>query len=216
MTRKILYGLVVILILGGSCGCIQDIRDAWSYKPVDCKPPQVYVKPPYVAHKPYRLAVSPFTAPPHLRGAGGAVGAAYFQEMLRSGLFTNVVMADGSQPAAPMADAGAAGDMDLALQGNILSVLAGSGDTPSQLTVEVQLIDVAKRQVIWYVRQEASSEPGPFVDKIWFTDPGAKAQSYQALAHALGSQLAQIMTPPPEPEDKPVPDPFVTKTKGSY
>jgi hypothetical protein len=158
---------------------------------------EIFVRPAFGADQRARLAILPFKAPPYAAGAVNVVTESYFQELLRGGAFREVTLLreapPGAQDGIPW---DRLKDCDLVLQGEILHLLAGSGSMPTQLKLEIRIIDVSRRTLAWYLRQQSTSQPGQDVNLVWSTVPGEPARPYQQMAAALGRQLAQILTPP--------------------
>jgi hypothetical protein len=167
---------------------------------------QVFLRPPSASHQRAKLVIYPFTHPQYAPGTGNAVTHEFYQELLRSGLYRQIALSS-QLPSDPkeILISTELKDYDLAMRGKIVHLLAGSGITPSQLTVEIQIMTVHTGALVWFVRLDATSETGADVDLVWHTYSGQNAQPYQALARALAQQLVKVMTPPPEPETQSVP-----------
>ncbi len=207
--------LAVFLLTCYACamGCIPDIHAKMKYKPIDMQEAEAVVRPSVPRDGPGRLGIIPFGGPSYARNTGMNVTVAYYRELLRNGLFSQItLLQEVPQDGPPWAYLKG---FDMVLMGKVAYLLAATGDTPTQLTVEVQLMDVPTQQVIWYVRQNASSQAAQDLDLIWYTVPGERAQPYQVIASALGRQLSSLITPPPPesantgPGSPAVPPPFI-------
>jgi hypothetical protein len=167
---------------------------------------QVFLKPPVANYQRPKLVIYPFTHPQYAPGTGNRVTHEFYQELLRSGLYRQIALSSqlSSDPKEILISTELK-DYDLAMRGKIVHLLAGSGITPSQLTVEIQIMTVYSGALVWFVRLDATSETGTDIDLVWHTYSGQNAQPYQALARALAQQLVKVMTPPPEPETQSVP-----------
>jgi hypothetical protein len=167
---------------------------------------QVFLRPPIADYQRPKLVIYPFTHPQYAPGTGNRVTHEFYQELLRSGLYRQIALSSQlpSDPKETLISMELK-DYDLAMRGKIVHLLAGSGITPSQLTVEIQIMTVNTGVLVWFVRLDATSETGADVDLVWHTFAGQNAQPYQALARAAAQQLVKVMTPPPEPETQSVP-----------
>jgi hypothetical protein len=213
--------LLTLWWLLGLCACASSGAVAGWTPALHCEPAEVYLRPAFPTYQWPAMSVIPFTSPEYAPNAGVVVAQAYYQELLRSGVFSHLQWLPQAPQAA--ADAGLQGVTDggeLVLRGQVLYLLAGSGTAPSRLRVETQVIDVTRHTVLWLVRQEAASEPGEETNLIWTTLPGRSAQPYSALAEALARQWAAVIAPPAEqlppgsPGNPPLPAP--TGTPASF
>jgi hypothetical protein len=215
MSRKLLSGLIVLAMLGAG-GCfseIPEIRAKMQYKPVECKTPQIMLKPAVTPRRYGKLAMAEFTEPRYARGVGSVTAEAYFRELLGSGMFSEIAFGEDATRGSSPGD-----NTNYTLKGSVLYFLAGSGDTPTRLVIEIQISDASRHEVVWYVRQEAYSQAEPDVNMIWYTAEGERPKHYEVLAEALGRQLVQLMTPPPvelPSKGSAPPDPFITN-KNSF
>lgn len=167
---------------------------------------QVFLRPAFIGHHRSKLVIYPFTHPRYAPRTGTLVTQEFYQELLRSGLYRQIVLASQiPRHAGETSNTSGFDDYDLAMRGKIVHLLAGSGNTPSQLTVEVQIMSAATETLVWYVRLDGTSETGVDIDLVWHTYEGQGALPYQALARALAQQLVKVMTPPAEPETQTVP-----------
>ncbi len=195
---------IVGLFLMIQTGCMPAIDKLT--QPVNHVESQVFLQPAFIAPHQGKLVIYPFTHPHYAPGTGTAVTHEFYQELLRSGLYRQIVLSKqmSNEPAGTLISPELQ-DFNLAMRGRIVHVLAGSGNTPTQLTVEIQIMNVFDGAMIWFVRLEATSETGADIDLVWHTFPGQGTHSYQALARALAQQLVRLMTPPPENETPVVP-----------
>jgi hypothetical protein len=189
---ELIFAVSLIVIAGG---CSTFSGEALP-PAVQVVPAEVYVRPLVEADPRSRLAVFLFRSPHYAPGAELPVTEAYFRELLRQGFFSQVTLIPDHAPdwkgrALPASLNG----FDLLLTGEIAYLLAGSGGAPSHLMIEVQMIDLSRRALIWYSRQQAYSSSTPEVDLIWHTLPGEPAQPYQTLAAVLAQQLVDAMKP---------------------
>jgi hypothetical protein len=162
---------------------------------------QVFLKPALITHQRPRLLIYPFSHPQYSPGTGNKVTHEFYQELLRSDLYREIILSHQiSSLSKETLIQPELKDFDLAMRGKIVHLLAGSGNTPSQLTVEIQIMSVLSGALIWFVRLDGTSETGADVDLVWRTFPGQGAQPYQTVARALAQQLVGVMRPPPEPE----------------
>jgi len=160
---------------------------------------QVFLKPAFMTNQQGKLVIYPFSHPYYAPGTGHVITHAFYQELLRSGLYQQIVLSKqiSTEPKETLISTELK-DFDLAMRGKIVHLLAGSGNMPSQLTVEIQIMNVISGVLVWFVRLDATSETGESVDLVWSTFPGQGSQPYQALARALAQQLVRLMIPPPE------------------
>lgn len=197
--------LLLAVILPVQTGCLATPMSMLT-QPRNTMETQVFLKPPFISHDRSRLLIYPFTHPMYAPRTGSIVTREFYQELMRSGLFRQIALSNQLQhDPGDLLVATELTDYDLALRGKIVHLLAGSGNTPSQLTVEIQIMTVSTGFLVWFVRLDATSETGADVDLVWHTYEGQGAQSYQVLARALAQQLVKVMTPPPEPPTQPLP-----------
>jgi hypothetical protein len=160
---------------------------------------QVFLKPAFITQQQGKLVIYPFSHPQYAPGTGHEVTHEFYQELLRSGLYREVVLSKqiSNNPKETLISTELK-DFDLAMRGKIVHLVAGSGNTTSQLAVEIQIMNVLSGVLVWFVRLDAISETGETVDLVWSTFPGQGSQPYKALARALAQQLVKLMLPPPE------------------
>jgi hypothetical protein len=206
--RERYFACRLMLILGflaTSAGCISwpvgNLTESRNFTET-----QVFLKPAFITHQKSKLLIYPFSHPQYSPGTGHRVTHEFYQELLRSDLYREIVLSTQiSSASKETLIQPELKDFDLAMRGKIVHLLAGSGGTPSQLTVEIQIMSVVSGAMIWFVRLDGTSESGADLDFVWRTYPGQGAQPYQALARALAQQLVGVMTPPPETEGQVVP-----------
>jgi hypothetical protein len=160
---------------------------------------QVFLKPALISQQQGKLVIYPFSHPHYAPGTGHEVTHEFYQELLRSGLYREVVLSKqiSINPKETLISTELK-DFNLAMRGKIVHLVAGSGNTTSQLAVEIQIMNTLSGVLVWFVRLDATSETGETVDLVWSTFPGQGSQPYQALARALAQQLVKLMIPPPE------------------
>jgi hypothetical protein len=197
-------GALTLVALLATAACNTTLRDQLAGA-VTSDAAEIFVRPAFGTDQRARLAILPFKAPPYAAGAAPAVTESYFQELLRGGAFREVTLLPEVPPGTPDGIPWEQlKNYDLALQGEILHLLAGSGSMPTQLKVEIRIIDVSRRTLAWYLRQQSTSQPGQDVNLVWSTVPGEPARPYQQMAAALGRQLVQIlMSPDPNRAPRP-------------
>jgi hypothetical protein len=188
-----IFGLLTLL---GGCAAMSLNQLTESRNSVET---QVFLKPAFINRQQGRLVIYPFTHPLYAPGTGHRVTHEFYQELLRSDLYREIVlskqMSIESEQTLVSTDLR---NFDVAMRGKIVHLLAGSANTPSQLAVEIQIMNVSTGVLIWFVRLEGTSEVGESIDLVWHTFPGQSARPYQSIARALAQQLVRVMTPPPE------------------
>lgn len=160
---------------------------------------QIYVHPAFGTAQRAKLAVLPFSAPPYAVDTANVVTETYYQELLRNGGFRQVTLVrelPHTQRHLPPWQV--LKDFDLVMQGEVVYVLSGTGSSPTQLQVEVRIVDVSRGTMAWYLRQQCVSQPGQDVDLIWNTIPGEPARAYQDMAAVLARKFVQIIATMPE------------------
>jgi hypothetical protein len=160
---------------------------------------EIYVHPAFGTAQRAKLAVLPFKAPPYAVDTANVVTETYYQELLRTGGFHQVTLVrelPHTQRHLPPWQA--LKDFDLVMQGEVVYVLSGTGSSPTQLQVEVRIVDVSRGTMAWYLRQQCVSQPGQEVDLIWSTVPAQPARAYQDMAAVLARKFVQIITAMPE------------------
>ncbi len=187
-----------IALLMLACGCTSAVRTQLA-QATTADTFEVYVQPPFGMPQRTKLAVLPFRAPPYADQAANVVTEAYYQELLRDGGFQQVsLLRELPFVQRQMPPWQALKDFDFVLQGEILYVLSGIGSSPTQLQVEVRIVDVSRGTMVSYLRQQCVSQPGKDVDLIWSTVPGEPARPYQEMAAVLARRFVQLITTMPE------------------
>lgn len=188
--------MALVCVSLGLSGCMGALQ-AKSPRPVHCDPPQVLVQTDLRRYSPLKLGILPFEVPPYASSAVTDVTDAYYQELLRTGLFRTVRILPYEVKSDPEALWWArCEEVDLLMRSGIQYLLDGSGALPTQIEINVRILDVRSGQTAWEVRQKAFSEPGADVDLFWTTIPGKPAQRYRLLSSSLAAQLAQLLIPP--------------------
>jgi hypothetical protein len=138
-----------------------------------------------------RLGMLPFSTPQYAVGAGKEVTEFYRAELLRVGIFRELVMIAHSVKTDEEAVWwGRREGCDLVMRPVITYLMDGSGGLPTHLQTSIQILDVRTGRLRWSLNQKAYSEPGPDVDLFWTTIPGSPAQRYRLLARSLAEQLS--------------------------
>lgn len=181
------------LIMCNMVGCGSPIR-AKSSRPVRVEPMEIILQSDATSYGLARLGVLPFVAPGYAPGAEKEITNAYWQEILRGGIFLQPVLI--SRPVKTDGEAiwwGRHEGCDLVMNSAITYFMDGTGALPTRLETSIQILDVRSGKVLWKLRQKAYSEPGPDVDLFWTTIPGSPAQRYYLLAKSLAEQLLQYL-----------------------
>jgi hypothetical protein len=191
-----LVALVLALFITSSCSSTDHTRLA---KSATTDTAEVFVQPAFGTDLRTKIAVIPFQAPSNAQQAGQILTETYYQELLRGGGFRQVTLVRELPPTQRHLPAWQVlKDYDLVLQGEIIHLLTGTGSTPTQLQVEIRIVDVARGTMAWYVKQQCVSRPGEDLDLILKTVPGEYAKPYQELASVLARKFVQIITTMPE------------------
>jgi hypothetical protein len=207
---RLTAALVLTLLIAGA-GCGSTLRSHLPQATTN-DTAEIYLQPAFGIPQHANLAVLPFKAPPYAVDAANVVTEAYYQEILRSGGFRQVTLVRELPPAQRhLPPWQVLKDFDLVLQGEVVYVLSGTGSTPTQLQVEIRMVDVSRGTMAWYLRQQCVSRPGQEVDLIWSTVPAQPATAYQNLAIILARKFVQIINTMPEnqPENRPQINPQV-------
>lgn len=188
--------LVLALLITSSCSSTDHTRLA---KSATTDTAEIFVHPAFGTDLRTKIAVIPFQAPSNAQQAGHILTETYYQELLRGGGFRQVTLVRELPPTQRHLPAWQVlKDYDLVLQGQIIHLLTGTGSTPTQLQVEIRIVDVARGTMAWYVKQQCVSRPGEDLDLILKTVPGEYAKPYQELASVLARKFVQIITTMPE------------------
>jgi hypothetical protein len=201
---RLTAALVLTLLVAGA-GCGSTLRSHLPQATTD-DTAEIYLQPAFGMPQHANLAVLPFKAPPYAVDAANVVTEAYYQEILRTGGFRQVTLVRELPPAQRhLPPWQVLKDFDLVLQGEVVYVLSGTGSSPTQLQVEIRMVDVSRGTMAWYLRQQCVSRPGQEVDLIWSTVPAQPATAYQNMAIILARKFVQIITTMPEnqPETRP-------------
>lgn len=191
-------GLVPLVIL---CfilpGCASTFR-AVSSRSVDCSPASVFARADTQSYNRSRLGVFQFNAPFYAAATSPELTTIYWQELIRSGVFKQVVVIEHNVDSVSQAIWwGQHERCDLIMLPELVYTLDGSGALTNRIEVNVKLIDTRSGRLLWYFAQTASSRPGPDLDFGWTTIAGKPAKSYRYLARTLAWQAAQLLLPPP-------------------
>lgn len=187
--------ILVIAVAGGISGCAQGLLAEFS-RPVHCMAPEVFVRSARAGYPFLKIGILPTVAPSYARSAAGVVTSIYYDELLRSRGFRSVIRIP--HRAAGVGQAlwwGRDSGCDLVMTSKIRSLWYGSGALPTRLEIQVRIYDVRTGDVLWSLRQKASSEPGPVLDIGWNTFAGQPARLYPVLARRLAVQLARMLSP---------------------
>jgi hypothetical protein len=193
---RVLAFLSVCLVALGLAGCFTTMK-AYSQRPVQCMPVEVYLKTDTERYVNGVLGIFPFTAPEYAAAAANELRSVYYRELVQDGVFRQVKLmyqVVGSDTEAVWL--GRREGCDLVMLGSILYLLDGSGAAPTRLQVGGRILDVRSEGPVWNIKQEAYSEPGPDVDLVWTTISGEPAQRYHALAEVLAEQFSQFLMEP--------------------
>jgi len=195
----------LLLLAGLGCvlsGCAATFR-AESRRPIEDAALEVFVRADGNRYRSAKIGIFSFSAPSYAAAAEYELATIYWQEILRSGLFKQVVLI----PHRVESDGeaiwwGRRERCDLIMMPQIVHMIDGSGALTNRLEVGVRILDTRSGQLLWAFRQKASSNPGPDIDLYWTTIAGQSAQGYRNLARLLARQTPQALLPPPPPEER--------------
>jgi hypothetical protein len=193
MTPGLIRIIAIMACLAGLAGCMSQMR-AESARPVRCKPIEAFVKSDGLSYGAARIGVFYAREPDHAVGISREVTSMYADELVKSGVFSQVKRIPYTAwTAEEVIWWGRQEGCDLAMEPEIVYLLTGSGTMPTKLGVRVRIIDTRTGGVLWDLQQWAYSEPGKDVDLFWHTVSGQSAQRHGALAKALAEQLPRYL-----------------------
>ena len=191
------------LLLGGflmavGCGWAHAFGlDVESDRPVKLRPIEVLSRSTIRHYAGATLGLAQFQGPPAQDAAMEKIVQAYMKELLKLGIFKEVKTIQ--HPVRDDSDAiwlSRREGCDLLLTTSVLYVVGGTGAMPTQLQVDVRILDARLDRVAWHLQQKAFSEPGRDIDLFWSTRVGAPAQKVSILAEALADQLSRYLADP--------------------
>lgn len=182
-------------------GCASTFR-AESTRPVQCAPPEVFTRVDGGSYRSAKLGIFPFRAPSYASEIENELSVIYWQEILRSGVFKEVILIP--QQVEGVDEAiwwGRREKCSLIMMPQLVYMIGGSGALTNRLEVGIRVLDTQSGRLLWDFRQKASSNPGADIDLYWTTIPGKSAQGYRTLARSLAQQTSIAFLPPPPPKD---------------
>ena len=195
-----------LICLAGLCfafsGCAATFR-AESRRPVEDTSLEVFVRADGNRYRSAKIGIFSFNAPSYASAAENELATIYWEEILRSGLFKQVILIP--HQVSDSSEAiwwGRREQCDLIMMPQVVYMVDGSGALTNRLEVGVRILDTRSGQLLWDFKQKASSNPGPDIDLYWTTISGKSAQGYQTLARYLAQQTPQALLPPPPPEEQ--------------
>lgn len=190
--------LITGFIVAMGCGDAQAFNwGAKSAPSLVLRPIEVLTRSSIGSYAGATLGLCRFRGPSAQADTTEKIAQAYMKEFLKTGIFKEVKAIPQlaqSEPEAVWLSRKAG--CDLLVSASVLYVLGGSGALPTQLQVDVRIMDARLGKVVWHFQQSALSEPGRDSDFFWSTRVGAPAHGLPALAEALASQLSAYLVDP--------------------
>jgi len=192
---------IAVLVAGCACwGCIATQMKATSSRPVNADM-EIFAQAMIEQHTMDTLCLFPFGAAPENWAASPSITAAYLSRLVQRRPFLKI----RAVPYEPKSDSEAIWyaryeGCTLAMLPSLLYVMDGTGSMPTELTVRIRILDARTGGVLWDIKQEGRSEPGPDIDLYWNTITGQPAQRRSVLADCLSRRFAEYLVHPLEKE----------------
>jgi hypothetical protein len=183
----------MLLLIAPSLTCCT-LVSTLSFRGVECDPPEVIAWVPLSSYSGKSVCVFKFDVPVHAKGAAEWLSRIYIEKLMQEGPFRSVrpleanVSADGEA-----IRLGHAEQCDLVILPTVVSLIESSGAMPTELKVDVRLLDVAMSRLLIRVGQRAASEPGQDIDLVWSIVEAQPALRTHQLAQRLALQYARLL-----------------------
>ncbi len=186
----------LVLTICSSGGCIATQLKATSNRPVNASM-EVIAHASILQHSIDSVCLLAFTTPPEMAAASSSLTSAFQTRLVQRGAFREIktlpydVKSD-SDALWYARNEGCA----LVMRPSLLRMIDGSGALPTELSVRTRILDARTGQVLWDLKQNARSEPGPDIDLTWTTFTGEPAQRYRVMADCLAQRFAEYLVQP--------------------
>lgn len=154
----------------------------------------VLVSPPTNAYRSQRVGVLLFRPPPHLPEVSHPLSQVFYQRLLATRPFREVVFIP--QAYGSLAEALAVGrqeGLDLLLLGEAPYFLDGGTVGTSALQVDLKVVEVRSGHLLWYLSDALRATPRPVIDLIVTETRPHPTPDIYALAGVLAERMCQTM-----------------------
>jgi len=188
--------IALILAICSAGGCITTQLKATSSRPVDAKM-EVIAHASIGQHSMDSVCLLPFITPPELAAASSSLTSAFQTRLVQRGPFREIrtLPYDVKSDSEALWYARNEG-CTLVMRQSLLYMMDGTGAMPTELSVRTRILDARTGQVLWDLKQNARSEPGPDVDLTWDTRTGEPAQRCRVMADCLAQRFAEYLVQP--------------------
>jgi hypothetical protein len=193
-----LLGVLVVLLLAvcGNSGCLATRLKATTNRPVAASM-EVIAHASIGQHSMDSVCLFPFVTPPETAAASYSLTSAFQTRLVQRGPFREI----RALPYEVKADSEALWyarneGCTLVMRPSLLYMMDGTGAMPTELVVRTRILDARTGQVLWDIKQNARSEPGPDIDLTWNTFTGDPAQRCSVMADCLAQRFAEYLDKP--------------------
>ena len=193
-TFILLLRLVGVLLAGCiSAGCVSPEIKATSAQPVDASM-DIFSQALIEQHAMDALCVLAFSTPPEMAAASAYLTNAFQSRLVQRHVFRQIKVL----PYEAKSDSEAIWyaryeGCSLVMRPALIYMMDGTGGMPTELVVRTRILDARTGEVLWDVKQQGISEPGPGIDVAWSSIEGEPAQRCHVLADCLAQKFAQYL-----------------------
>lgn len=199
---RLVGAFISLFVLFAANGCMVSQMKAGSTRPVEAGM-EVIVHSAVERHMMDTMGLFQFDSPPETATISENVTAAYQAHLVQRRPFREIRKI--AQPVKSDSEAlwyGRNAGCDLVMVPTIHYAMDGSGAMPTRLTIRSRILDARTGMVLWDIRQNAFSEPGPDIDLFWNTVSGQPAQRLPTLVDTLARQFSDFLIQPLAKEAK--------------
>jgi hypothetical protein len=194
--QRLLGTVIILLAVSSAGGCIATRLQDSSKRPVETGM-EVFVRAEITQHTMDRICVLSFSSPPEMAAATYPLTSAFQARLVQRGPFRLIK----SLPYEVKSDTEAiwyarSEGCELVMIPSLLYMMDGTGAMPTKLVVRTRILDARTCAVLWDIKQNACSGPGPDVDLVWTTIIGDPAQRCNVMADCLAQRFAEYLVQP--------------------
>jgi hypothetical protein len=193
---RLLGAVIILLAISGTSGCIATRMQDSSKRPVETGM-EVFVRADIAQHTMDCMCVFPFRSPPEIAESSHPLSSAFQSRLVQRGPFRLIK----TLPYEVKSDSEAlwyarSEGCELAMIPSLLYMMDGTGAMPTKLVVRTRILDARTCAVLWDIKQNACSGPGPDIDLCWNTIVGEPAQRCGVMADCLALRFAEFLAQP--------------------